>query len=50
MTSFQLKTQTIYCRDNLKMLKDLPEDIFYKLRNKKNGLFNITFFRYYAGE
>lgn len=26
MTSFQLKTQTIYCGDNLKMLKDIPNE------------------------
>ncbi len=26
MTSYQLKTQTIYCGDNLKMLKDLPDE------------------------
>lgn len=26
MTSYQLKTQTIYCGDNIKMLKDLPDE------------------------
>lgn len=26
MTSYQLKTQTIYCGDNLKMLKDVPDE------------------------
>ena len=26
MTSFQLKTQSIYCGDNLKMLKDIPDE------------------------
>ncbi len=26
MTSYQLKTQTIYCGDNLKMLKDIPDE------------------------
>jgi|WetSurMetagenome_2_1015567.scaffolds.fasta_scaffold106541_1 DNA modification methylase len=26
MTSYQLKTQTIYCGDNLKMLTDIPDD------------------------
>lgn len=26
MTSYQLKTQTIYCGDNIKMLNDLPDE------------------------
>ncbi|HEY5125001.1 MAG TPA: hypothetical protein VIK14_14810 [Ignavibacteria bacterium] len=26
MTSYQLKLQTIYCGDNLKMVKDLPDE------------------------
>jgi DNA modification methylase len=26
MTAFHLKTQSIYCGDNLKMLKDIPDE------------------------
>lgn len=45
MTSYQLKTQTIYCGDNIKMLKDLPEiKLCFNMYNKFCLLIIIIFF------
>ena len=38
MTKFQLKTQSIYCGDNLTILKDIPDRVTVRQRPLRRNL------------